>query len=604
MKKIIFLILFFSFLAFGQNFTASVSKNPVVQGERFEVRFSVNANASGFKAPNFIGFKVLSGPSQSQSMQFINGRSSVELSFSYVLLAENVGEFYIGPASINVDGKEIKSQRLKIKVAEPSQAEKQRRAAAKQQEQDLQKQANKVIKDNLYLKIKMSKSSAFIGEQILVTYELYANDDLNIVNLELSEMPNFNGFWTQDFDREARWEATVENGVRFRKAVIRQVLLYPQQSGNLKLEPMIWNAIVRLRTSGSNQRRRRSIFDDFFDRGSYKDFNYTVNSGTRNITIKDLPDPKPLSFFGAVGDYTLDSWVDKTELKTGETLNLKVKLEGQGNMKLLSAPEFEFPPGFELFEPKLVDNSQSSVGGTSGNIVFEYLMIPRNEGTFKIPSQEYTVFNPQNGKYQTLKTNEFEINVAKGDGSQNQTVITGVNKEDVKYLGKDIRFIKLESNLQKGNYKFFGSIIYWLLILFGLFLLIILIFVKRKNDSDDNNQDALKIRRAKKVARKRLVEAKKHLDSNQKDKFIEEIIKVLWGYISDKLNIPVSDLNKDAVSDSLNSRGVNLETSKDIIGLIETCEFSRYAPSSEENNPENIYKRSSNIITKIEEELK
>ncbi|MDC1068350.1 BatD family protein [Candidatus Kapabacteria bacterium] len=602
MKNILIIILLTSQL-FAQNFNTTISKNPVTQGENFRVVFTLNAQGSGFKAPKFSGFTVVGGPSQSTSTQIINGKMSMEQSWTYVLRADKVGNYFIAPANISVDGKNVRSNRLKVKVSEPSQAEKERRQQAQKQEQNLQNQADKVISENLYMKIKISRNSAYIGEQILATYELYANDNLNIINLELKDIPNFNGFWTSEFDREAKWENTSVYGVRFRKAVIKQVLLYPQQSGELTLDPMRWNAIVRLRTPGASQ-KRRSVFDNFFDRGSYKDFNYTVSSGIRKIKIKDLPDPKPLSFYGGVGQYELESWLDKTELKTGETLNLKVKLSGAGNMKLLSTPEIDLPTGFELFEPKMVDNSKSTTAGTSGNIIFEYLMIPRNEGEFKIPPLEYSYFNPSSKKYETLKTQEFQVSVSKGDGSLSQTVITGVNKENLQYLGKDIRFIKTETNLQKNGFQFFASIYYWALILLGIFLFILIIIYKRKTESDLNNQDLLKTRKAKKIARKRLAESKKYLDSNDKDKFIEEIIKVLWNYVSDKLTIAVSDLSKDSIATKLNQKGVNIKTSNEIIELIEICEFSRYAPSDSENDPQNIFNRSSDLITKIEEELK
>jgi hypothetical protein len=567
------------------------------------VVFSVDAQASNFSPPSFSGFTVIGGPSQSQSTSIVNRRVSMELSWTYVLKADKVGNYFIGPASVKSDGKTLKSNRIKVQVSEPSEAEKQRRRNEAQKEQQLQEQAEKVISDNLYMKIKISRSEAYIGEQILATYELYANDDLNIVQLDLKDLPEFNGFWTQDFDREARWERTIENGVRFKKAIIKQVLLYPQQSGKLTLDPMTWDAVVRLRT-GNNQRRRRSIFDDFFDRGSYQDFKYIVNSGARTINIKDLPEPKPMSFYGAVGEYTLESWLDKTKVKAGETIALKVKLEGEGNMKLLSPAELDFPPGFELFEPKMIDNSKSTTAGTSGNVIFEYLMIPRNEGEFKIPAFEYSIFDTKSKKYKSLSTEEFTVTVEKGDGTQDQTVITGVNKEDIQYLGKDIRFIKTNADLIKNRFVFIFSIWYWILVIMGIVMLFILIAYKRKSEDEKQNETLLKTRKAKKIAKKRLASSKLHLDKNDKDKFFEEMVRVLWGYISDKLAIPVSDLTKENVIEKLEEKGVGIDTSKEAIELIELCEFARYAPSSEGNDPQNIYLRSSDLITKIEEELR
>lgn len=602
MNKLVLIILFFTSTLLAQRFTASISSNPVVQGDNFKVTFTLDAQGSNFEAPSFSGFTVVGGPSQSQSTSIVNGRMSMNLSWTYVLRADKVGNYFIGPASIKSDGETIKSNRIKVQVAEPSQAEKQRRKSEAEKERQLQEQAEKVISENLYMKISISKSKAFIGEQILATYELFANEDLNIVDLSIRDLPNFNGFWTQDFDRETRWERTLENGVRFKKAIIKQVLLYPQQSGELTLDPMTWDAVVRLRTG--NNSRRRSVFDDFFNRGSYQDFKYVVNSGSRKLTISDLPDPKPLSFFGAVGNYELESWLDKTKVKAGETITLKIKISGDGNMKLLSPPELDFPTGFELFEPKMIDNSKSTTAGTSGNIIFEYLMIPRNEGEFKIPSFEYSFFDPKTKDYSNLKSDEFSIQVEEGDGSQSQTVITGVNKENLKYLGKDIRFIKTNPSLVKNKFIFLFSIWYWILVLMGLLSIFILIAYKRKSDNEKENQTLLKTRKAKKIARKRLASSKQHLEKNDKDKFFEEMVRVLWGYISDKLAIAVADLTKEIVIEKLESKGVGLDTSKEIIELIEICEFARYAPSTTENDPQNIYTRSSDLITKIEEELR
>lgn len=600
MRVLLFFFLL-SNLLLSQELTVGISSNPVTQGEKFRLEFTINGNGQNFKPPSFSGFKLISGPSISSSTQIINGRFSQSQSWNYVLEAPKVGTFFVGPASISVDGKTIKSDRLKVDVLEPSQAVKEQRKQEQQQEQTLQNQAINIIKDNLYVIAKANKSSAYLGEQVIATYTLYAHSDLNIVDLNIDKMPVFNGFWTQEFNIESnnKWQNEVINGVPFRKVEVKKVILYPQQTGKVSLEPLVFNSVVRLRTQGNNN--SRDPFDQFFRRNSYRDFEYKVKSKELSVNVKDLPSPRPSDFYGAVGTLNIETWFDKTTTVTGEPITLKVKVSGNGNLKLLSPPDLKFPTGFEVYEPKLVDNSTVNLGGTAGNIQFEYLIIPRNAGEFKVGPIEISYFDLSKSSYSNFKSEEYIIKVGKGKAN-NLSSSNYADKEQIKYIGKDIRYIKEDLNYtKKRTYFLSGEHISVLSV--GLISLIFFILFKRKKDKDNKDVAGLKIRSANKVAKKRLSEAKKQLDSNDKEKFYEEIYRAIFGYLSDKLMIDTSTLNKDMIKSKLEQNKISSEIINSVLSNIDKCEYVRYAPNLGDDNLSNIYEEISDIIAKLEDKL-
>lgn len=598
MKVILFFLL--SNLIFSQELTVNVSNNPVTQGEKFRVVFSVDGGGQNFKAPNFTGFKLISGPSISSSTQIINGRYSQSQSWTFILEAPNTGTFFIGPATIQVEGKNINSQRLKVNVLEPSQAEKERRKQAQDEENNLKNEAINIIKDNLYVIARVNKSSAYLGEQVIATYTLYAHSDLNIVELNIDKMPVFNGFWTQEINLENnKWKNENINGVPFRKVEVKKVILYPQQTGTVKLEPLVFNSVVRLRTQGGGG--SRDVFDQFFRRNSYRDFDYKVKSKELSVNIKDLPTPRPSDFYGAVGNLEIETWFDKTETVTGEPLTFKIKVSGNGNLKLLSAPEIEFPTGFEVYEPKLVDNSSVNLSGTSGNVQFEYLIIPRNAGEFRFGPTTLSFFDLDKSAYKQFKSEEFILKVGKGKPGTT-TSTNFVDKEKIKYLGKDIRFLKSDFNYSK-NGKLFLSLIHLLAIsLTGISIFFILIF-KKKKEKDNKDTNNVKIRTANKIAKKRLSHAKKQLDLNNKELFYQEVYKAIFGYISDKLLIDNSKLNKDLIKSKLEEKHISIDIIDSVMKNIDKCEYVRYAPNLGDDNLDVIYDEISDVIAKLEDNL-
>ncbi|MBX3043365.1 MAG: protein BatD [Candidatus Kapabacteria bacterium] len=599
------LILIFAgtFIAIAQDFDATVSKNPVTVGERFQVTFTLNIEGSNFKAPDFKGFTVMSGPSQSQNIQIINGAMKRSLAFSYVLAADKTGEFTIGSATITSDGNTLKSNTVLVKVLPETDVQKQRRQQELDQEKALGDQAMQILKDNIFVKLSVSKRDVYQGEQITATYKLFIHPELNIVQINPSKIPSFNGFWTQELNIDkVNWQREIVNGVPFNAAVIKQVVLFPQRSGQLSIEPYEFDIIARLKV----QSRRRndpfsSFFDDPFFGGSYRDFPYKPKSESSSINVKSLPGNQPDNFAGAVGNLGMDAWLDKSSVKAGEPLTLKVKISGRGNMKLIEPLKVNFPPDFEVYDPKTIDNISVSAGGVTGNITYEYLFIPRNAGTYKIEPVIFSYFDLTNNSYNSVRSAEFEISVDKSEKTISGNVVSGVRKEEVQLIGKDIRFIKLTSgNLQKNRISFMFSDLFWLMLLLPLLIFFIIFFWLRKRKKLQSDILLFKNKRATKISRKRLSTAKKYMAKSEQNKFYEEINKAMWGYLGDKLAINTSELTKDNARRILNESGVSESMIDEFLNALDSAEFARYAPSASNHDMNSIYKSAVKSITDLE----
>lgn len=602
MKRVIHIlaILFLPAILFSQEFTASVNRNPVGAGERFEVNFTINGDASDFKPPSFRGFKVLFGPSQSQSMS-INGRNMRRtLTIGYTLLAQKEGNYVIGPASIKSGGKTLKTKPIQIKVTPKSEKVK----AAEQQKKDEAQQAKELIKKNLFIRLHLNKSSVYRGEQVIATYKLYKHPELPIVDFNPPTKPVLNGFWLQEISTpsQGRWKAEVINGVRYQVAELQRYLLIPQQYGKMKIDPLEFECIVQLHVQGE-RRRRRGFFDDFFDDPFFssgrKNFTYVAKSNTATLNVKPLPEGAPADFTGGVGTYEMKAWLDKTKTKTNDPVSLKVRITGKGNLKLVDALELNIPPDFESYEPKVADNLSLGTTGYSGNKTFEYLLLPRHAGNFDLEPVTFTYFDLGKKEYVTLSSEQFEIEVTKGEGGET-AVISGVTKEEIQYLGKDIRYIKTEASFDKGGSGFFGSI--WFYALNGLAPLFFgfIIFYRKKKTELNKNQALLRNRKAKKMARKRLSTARDFMKKQERDKFYEETTRALWGYLSDKLGIPPSDLTKDRAMEELMKINVPGEKAEKYLETIDSCEYARFAPSSEAGDMSSAYEKAASVITDME----
>lgn len=604
MKKIIyilFLVLLQVNTLLAQKLTAQASRTKVAVGETFQISFTLNSNGSNFKAPALNDFDVYSGPNQSSSMSFINGAMSQSITLSYIVAAKKEGKFTIGAASINAGGTTLQSSPIAIEVVKGNANTQQNQGnAATTQNQSAP--STESVWDNLFVKTIVSKTKAYQGEQITVTHKVYTRYQLR--GFQDIKFPDYTGFWAQDVPGNQQIQVVNENldGVVYQVGELKRTYLFAQRAGKIEIEPMTIECVVRKQSN----KRPRDIFEQFFG-GGYEDAVYSVKSKPVTIDVLPLPEAgKPADFSGAVGSYSFKAQLSKDKVKANDAINLTVTLNGKGNIKLVDPLKINFPEDFEAYDPKTKENISSTANGVSGNKTFDYLVIPRHEGDYKIEPINFSYFDPEKKQYVTLPSPDFNIHVEKGDGSSTSaSVFTPHSKEDVKILGNDIRYIKTNNiTLKPKSDFFFGSGLFYTSLLLPLTLFVAFVIARRKNIEQNKDVVAVKSRKATKMAKKRLIQAEKHLQANNKELFYVEIFKALYGYISDKLNIPVADLNKEHIKEKLQLKNVTEQTAQKLISILDNCEFARYAPSAVSGDLSSIYNSTVELITKIEDEIK
>ena len=583
-------------------FVASASGTTVAAGEQIQITFELQGSGTRFQAPTFAGFNVLMGPSQSSNMQIINGNMSQSISFTYVIQALKEGTFKIGVASIEVEGKRVQSNELSIKVVKGSQQ--QQGAQGGQQKQQAQETGGLSDK-SVFIKASVDKANVYRGEAIIVTYKIYTK--VSLVNYGLKKMPSLEGFYSQDINTNQQLQFVTENldGVQYKSAIIKQMVLFPQRSGTLTLDAMEGEVVARIQAK--RQQQSNNPFDFFFNdpffNNSVQDVQVKIKSLPVKINVKDLPKGSPESFKGAVGKYTISASFNSKEAKAHDALNLKIKISGNGNIKLLDPPHIEFPPDFETYDPKEISNASATTEGVSGSKTFEYLVIPKNAGEYKVSVSDFTYFDLDKNKYETIKGSDFILKIAKGDETLSTTV-TGVSKNEIEYLGKDIRFIKTNvPDFVISEGLFYRSNKFYLYLIIPAMLFLVTLILRMRYIKMNSNVNLLKSRRANKVAMKRLSAAKKFLAEKKSEAFLDEMFRALWGFISDRLQIPVSQLSKENVSSILNQKNVSDGSVQQFIQTLDTCEMARFARGMSESNEE-IYRQGIAIISKLEEEIK
>ncbi|MCL3781251.1 protein BatD [Prolixibacteraceae bacterium JC049] len=591
---LIFTVLFLAFQSKADRIKFTMSAPSVVtMNEQFRLSFALNERGENLKLPNLTDFDVLMGPSQSTSQQFsnINGKmtQSVTYSYTYILRAKKTGKFRVLPASINARGKTYQSNALEIEVVKG-----QTRQQQNQREQRVQ--TGKVSKKDLFVTVELDKSSVYEGEHVLATMKLYTR--VNVNNLLDQKFPAFTGFWTQDLDNQeqAQLKREVYKGEVYHSATIKKTLLYPQQSGKIKIEPF------ELVCQVMQQRRGRSLFDDFFETPTA--VKVTATSKPVTLNVKPLPQ-KPADFSGAVGNFKIKSTIDKTKMKTNDAVALRVTISGNGNIQLVESPKVDFPADFEIYDPKSNTSSTSTAKGTVGTTTFEYIFQPRSAGTYTIPAVSFTYFNPKAKKFVTKSTQPYTIEVEKGDDAENATVVSSFSKEDVRFIGKDIRYIKLDNyKLKQKGETFFGTMTFYLWYLLIVIALAIVYFVNQKRIKDNANVALVKNKRASKLARKHLKQAASFQKANKQEEFYDAVLKAFWGYLADKLNIEVANLNKSTAVTNLTAHRVDEELVKEFIDIVETCEFARFAPSAANANMDEIYSKAGQVMNKIDKQIR
>ena len=585
----------------------------VIVGKPFQLTYSINQRAKDLVAPEFADFDYLAGPytSQSSSTTFVNGKrtSSFTQTYTYTLMALKEGTFTIAPATITSDGKQHTSNGVRISVLpadEPASTQSTQSTQTTKTTQSTQTSntTSQTSSDNIFIRTIVTKTRVHEQEALLLSYKLYfaGVDVAQFTNN--TKLPEFTGFLKQDLEQgDIQTELEHYNGRNYQTAVLYRTLLYPQHSGDIKIDPASFEAVLRVQTRS----QVRSIFDDFF--GSYTNVTKMLTAPGATIHVDALPPGKPASFSGGVGKFTMASSISGTELKTNEAVTIKVDIKGAGNMKLLKTPAVDWPEGFEAYDPKVTNNFKTTASGVSGTKEIEYLAIPRASGDYTIPAIEYSYFDTQEKTYKKLTTPECTLHIAKGAGEADNTQVVQnfVNKEDVKQFGSDIRYIHVNEQTtnnkpQTTNHKpqiTFGSLTFWLCYLVPFVLAIILLIVFRKQIKENADITRVRYKKANKVAQKRLKMAKKLMAENNKSAFYEEIERAALSYLSDRLSIPTADLSKENIADILRAKNIREELISQVHNSLSTAEFARYAPSANEQM-QTLYDQTTEIINTLE----
>ena len=585
----------------------------VAVGEPFRVEFALNAmpDDGTFKAPAFEGFDVIAGPAEArgQSIQIVNNAMTrvINYTITYVLVPQGAGNVTVGAAEIAVEGTTYRTKPLAIEVVDEGKAPGGGGSAAGGQPQRREEASSesaaqsKVAKDDILLRAIVSRTSVFKGEPLRVTFKLY--ERVPVVGYNDVKFPSFNGFWAQELNTEnARRERETFNGKVYETLVAKEYLLYPQQAGTLVIEPAEITAVAQVIIQS-----RRSL-DPFFGGGhDFVNVPRKVQSPRINVTVKPLPTGAPASFSGAVGSFTMDAVLPQERLAANSAATYTVKISGTGNLTFVQAPKLTLPASFEQYNVKTTESINTSAAGISGYRQFEYPFIARAEGTYEVEPVEFSYFDPARMQYMTLKSKALELEItpdAKGGGDALVVQGRGMSKEEVKLLGQDIRFIKLGSpQLRSVREPFLFSAAYWVLF-FGILILFAMVYVAlRRQIRESQNVALLRGKRANKVAVQRFRAAKRYMEEQNRHAFYEEMLRALWGYMSDKFNIPVANLTKENVREELHKRGVSSEESQRFTAIITKCDEAQYSPAASARMTE-VYGEGVDIISRIEAMIK
>ncbi len=602
----LFIITFVIFLSKTGNaqdvqFTADAPR-AVETGEQFRLQYSVNAKPASFNDPEIKDFQVLTGPnvSSSSSIQIVNGSmsQSVNYTYTFILVGNSEGKFTIPAASVKVGGKIYQSNPVTIEVVKGSAGNSQSQSGNTGSGSSTIDKAN-ISDENLFVAVNVDKKNLYQGQYLVATIKLYTKVDVS--GFDNIKFPPFTGFWSQDLEAPNQISLQRENvnGQIYNVGLFKKILLMPQQSGEIVIDPFEITMLIKQRVRSS------SPFDDFFG-GSFRTLQKHVASQPVKINVQSLPEGKPAGFSGGVGTFQMNASVDKTSVKTNEAVTIKIRISGNGNLKFINPLKVDFPPDIDVYDPKTTQNFKTDASGMSGSITFDYLFIPRYAGNFRIPPVTFTYFDTNTKTYKTLSSNEFNISVEKGQGDAETAsgVVQALTKEDVKFIGKDIRFIKSNVPVVRKQTFIFGTPMFWLGYLIPLFVFVAIILFRLAQIKQNTNQAALKNRKANKVSRKRLKAAQKYLQQNQSEKFYDEVLKAIWGYLSDKLSIPLANLSKDNVTGILEKHGIENELIGELVDLLNSCEFAKYAPASVSGGMDEIFKKAGNLISILDQKVK
>lgn len=568
----------------------------VAAGENFRVAYTINtSDVEEFRMGGVQdGLEVIAGPytSSQSSYQMINGHtsSSSSVTITYTLYAAKNGSFTIGASHALVGGKRLSSRPVKIQVSGHAQ---RTNGAPNMHGQDsydqprMRSAGSAISGSDLFIKVSASKKRVHEQEPILLTYKVYTQVDLT--QLE-GKMPDLKGFHTQEvpLPQQKTFHTETVNGRPYKCVTWSQYVMYPQMTGRLEIPSITFKGIV------VQQNRNVDPMEAFFNGGSgYVEVKKDIKAPGITLQVDPLPQ-RPANFSGGVGKFNISASLDKKEVKAGEPITLRVVVGGIGNLKLLKQPVVNFPKDFDKYDAKVTDKTRLTANGVEGNMVYDFLAVPRNQGSYTIPSVELTYYDTGKNAYKTIKTQPFKVEVEKGDG-------TSAESEDFASQDKDIHTIKLgKAEQHKADEMFFGSFGYWISLLMPLIAFVVLLIVFRRRAIE--NADIVKKRsnRAGKIATKRLRLANKLMLQGKQGEFYDEVMRALWGYMSYKLNMPAEKLNRDNIRETLGRHFVDDATIEKFTTALDECEFERYAPGDAAGNMNRTFESAMTAIMDIE----
>ena len=557
-------------------FTATVDKNPVAVNDRFKLTLSVTNAKGNITPPDLSDFNLIFGPAKSTNYQFINGESSSTISLTYTLAPRNTGTFTIGAAIAETDQGTFRTKPIQLKVVDGSSAS---AGQSNAQSGSRTVQGN----DDLMAEIRLDKRKMYKGEQLIVTYYVYSRyRNIDFIDYKF---PATNGFYSHDFNEEqAGWQNQLEiiNGKQYRVAILKREILFPQQHGTMKIEPMEIEARVDY---------------SFFNPGRA----VKIKSNVAEVEVLPLP-PAPSGFKGDVGSFNFEVKVDRNKVAANDAITLTAKISGRGNLKLVNAPQINFPKDFEVYDPKVTNRFSTTGGGLSGTREFEYLIIPRHAGNYSIEPIVFTFFDVNTDSYKTIKSDPIELEVERAEGGVAGGGYTGSAKEDVVILDQDIRYIKPAEPLRQKSGYFFQSTPFFILLFLGPVFVLIFYIARRKYIQKQQDTVSVRSRRAGRMARKLLSDAKKKLRANDREGFYDAVFKAMYGYLSGKLNIDAAELNRNEIRSGLENRSVDSETIDALMELLSRCEMARFAPSGE-LQPQEDYEAAAKIIDELQKKI-
>ena len=588
--------------AIAQTLTAS-APSQVSVGEQFRLTYTVNTQDVGeFRAGNIPdALEVLIGPNRSMqsSYQMINGHtsSSSSITYTYIVAASKNGTYTIPPAHITVGGKSIASNSLTIKVTGTSVGGGGSQSSRRQSsEPELRDAGSAISGSDLFIKVSANKKRVYEQEPILLTYKVYTLVQLTQLR---GDMPDLKSFYTQEVSLPQQKSFSLEtvNGRPYRTCTWSQYVMFPQMSGKLQIPSITFDGIV------VQQNRNIDPFEAFFNGGSgYIEVKKKIVAPSVEIQVDPLPE-RPAGFSGGVGKFSVSAQLDKTETKANDPVSLRIIVSGTGNLKLIKQPVVEFPKDFDKYDAKITDKTKLTTNGVEGSMIYDILAVPRHQGKYEIPPIQFTYFDTATHKYETVKTDGFTLTVEKGSGTASVSDFTG--QEELQLLGKDIRHIKTGDARQHAlDDFFFGSTGYWVSLALLALIFISLFIVFRQRAIDNANITKMRGKKANKVATKRLKKASRLMADNKPGEFYDEVLRALWGYVGDKLNIPVEQLSHDNISQRLAERMVGEQTIAEFMGALDECEFERYAPGDPKGNMNKVYDKAITAIEQIEETMK